>query len=430
MVASTKIITWKNVKSRVSELNMPLFNLIEEINPKDLPIFLVKYPYGTTISTDRHYFIPDAKGELKPFDIDKFPYMFVLEKALELYADEKEKNITRQIYTPGSFFPYNFNSSRTGAMSPRPKSVFTLCSGVRNINILPIFKMNDHYKQLSKHFTIDKKLNPGNPDDHFNIALQILKQQKSDWHSSVLVFSDEWTKNINDNPKWLKLKCHLLEQCINKNAYSKNQFLLDHAIHDIIRDNNLKLTSYSIEIIKQMIYIALGDYPGFKPSTDDNALPRSTLVELLNNFYLNTPIIIEPTIQPPKYGNPPIYHALMLSASINRTSLKSSQRLFEIAENFDAILQELSTHLLTQTAAYGKLNNCLEYRLYSERGGNHKIIKDSLQLLQHDYRFKYRHANEKENVDEIIKSFPRRSLFAKALISLSYNNNLVPVSNT
>ncbi|MDF1760346.1 MAG: hypothetical protein P1U40_07400 [Coxiellaceae bacterium] len=424
MIASAKIVYWNHIKSRVRELNTPLFELIEEINPSDLPITLAKYPYGATISTDKYYFVPDENCKLIAYASSQFPYMFVLDKALELYANEKEKNITRQIYTPGTLFPYNFNSSRAGAMSPRPKSIFTLTSGVRNINVLPIFKINDHYKQLAKYFAINKNLDPANPDDHFNIALQILKKQNSDWRSSVLVFSDEWTKNINENPKWLKLKCFLMEQSIKKNAYSKNQFFLDHALHDNIRDNNLKLTSYSIEIIKQMIYISLGDYPGFKPSTDDTALPLTTLVEPLSSFYLNTPIIIEPTIQEPKIGNPPIYHALMLNASLNSTSFKSSQRLFEIAENFEQILQGLATHLLTKTAAYGQLIDCLECQLYTERGDNHKIIKNALQLLDDDCRFNYHFSDNKVNGDVIIKPFPKRSLFAKALIALSFNSNL------
>src|SRR3990167_5124082 len=149
-------VTWQDVGHYFKKLNKSLFEIIDENSP-DLPIMLAKYPYGFSIS-DPNYFYFHRDAQLEPIPAKESPYCFLLKNKMQTYLKYKHKIIPGTIYTPGSFFPQNFEVSRFNEIRIRPKAIFYLSSGVRNLHMMPLIRESDSYQKLKKYFKISENL--------------------------------------------------------------------------------------------------------------------------------------------------------------------------------------------------------------------------------------------------------------------------------
>ncbi len=416
---------WNNIKQQVLALNPELYEIIEELKPNNLPITLAKYQYGSVISDDKHFYLPNAQGEIEAKPVNEFPYVFVVDKNIEIYDEKNDRVKSRRIYPPGSIFPFTADINKQGNLSPRPKSIFTITSGIRNLNILSISSNSDAYRKFLKEYNLDNSLQADNHLHHFHIAKGIISALNYNWECTVFMFGKEWKKNIIENPKWYKLNKFMFRQTITKNAFKEHIDFLDDALNDIISDNNIKVKHYTIEAFKQLMLMAFGNYPGFKPSIDNEGIPLDCLTDALINSYQNSivPIIVESTMQNPSSDNLPIYHSLWISSSNKMKTFRPTTYLDELAENIDFILESFKSDLYTSSSAYGQLKKVLDYKFYSSLGDNTGTLRESVSLIKDDKRFSdlIKKLNSSSSHDEV---FPKRSLFTKALIAISFNKHL------
>ena len=68
-VALTKKCSWSEVKKCILSLNPELYRIIEEINPSnDLPLYIISYPYGSSVLSNGRFRLPNDQGEVVPLN--------------------------------------------------------------------------------------------------------------------------------------------------------------------------------------------------------------------------------------------------------------------------------------------------------------------------------------------------------------------------
>ncbi|MDF1761022.1 MAG: hypothetical protein P1U40_10835 [Coxiellaceae bacterium] len=420
MTKAFETVSWNDIKHRVEQLNPELFSIIDEIAPP-LPIMLVRYPYGITISDPQHYHFPKA-ANLTPLSALNSPYCFLLENTVETYLHNKDKIIPGTVFTPGDFFPQNFELNRNIATNVRPSSIFYLASGARNINMMPMYQDNESYRKLARHFKIPARYSPKNVADHQPILTYVSNAVATDWHCCMLLFDEKWKENIFNNPKWFLLREYIFKQSIKANASKRNSFYLEHAINDTTKARHIKAKPFSMEMIKYILSVALGDTPGMRPATDDTALPMAQITQAFNEIYAppTTPIIIEPCRHNPLTDSRAVYHSLS-AATFNINDPKSFRPLTylsEIAENLSIYLKAFKKHPFTKATVFGHLSDAIQLDYYSVLG-DAQHIKEASELLNDDSRFNALYETHKEYTNY---GFAKRSIFTKALVSVKINS--------
>ncbi len=412
---------WHDVKEHVKNVNAELYDIIDEISP-DLPIKLAKYPYGVKISDVNSYYIPTKDG-FKGYDAADYPYFLSLDKKLESYIEYDNHISFGQIYSPGTLFPVSQEMSKYPRFNARPSSIFSLMSGLRNINMMPLHQDNDSYYQLVERHNIDSKLSPKNIKDHQKILSAIIKEKSSDWHCSLLIFDGKWRKNTETNPKWHRLYQYILEQSIKVNFAKRSIFHLNNMLYDITKKRRLKIKPFTIEAIKQLLLIAIGDIPGYRPAIDESGLPVELITNTFNEEYspLNTPVIIEPHTYNPTEPGAPLYHSLCANDfNINEIkSIRPLQYLSEIANYLTIFFEEFKAHPYARGSIYGKLGDLMACRYYSALGGTEGIA-DVESLLTDDPRFDDIYDKHQKNS---YHGLSKRSIFAKSLVSFTFDAN-------
>jgi hypothetical protein len=421
MKPSYSTVDWQDIKHKIRPINLKLFDIIEEISPK-LPIKLVKYPYGMKISDPDLYYVPTGSG-LDAFNASDYPYFLSLDKNLESYIEYGDAIVPGQVYTPGTFFPVNQEMSKYPKFNTRPGSLFSLMAGLRNISMMPLNQKNDSYYDLVRKFNIDARLSPGNIRDHQEILASIIKEHDTNWHASILIFDEEWKKNIQTNKKWFPLYQYILEQSIRINSAKRNIFYLDYMLFDITKKLRLRIKPFTINAIKQLLLIAIGDIPGFRPAMDDSGAPIKIITETFNTEYepLNTPIIIEPHTYNPAEPVGPLYHSLFASDfnTNEQKTFRPLKYLAEISDYLDIYLNEFKDHLYSKNSIYGRLADIMMCRYYSSLGSSGNI-EETERLQKYDPRFQSLH--EKHKLTSRSGLF-KRSLFTKALVSFELDTS-------
>jgi len=409
-------VSWKDVSYYFEKLNQPLYNIIDEISP-DLPITLVRYPYGTIISDPNYYFYPTGSG-VEPLAAKNSPYCFLIERKVQTFLKHKNKVIPGRIYQPGDFFPQNYEISQFQDISVRPKAIFYLSAGLRNIHMMPMTNDGDSYKKLKKHFNIDIKLSPKNIADHYDILSSINQQAPAKWDCTMLLFDEAWKKKIFTDPKWHKLKEFILIQSIRTNSCKRNAFYLEHAINDITRKYKINNKGLSNEMIKNILYTSIGELLGSRPSSNDEGLPASHLTDIFTKIYhpSTTPVIIEPHNFNLNTDSDPIYISLLASTfNLNdEKTFRPNVYLDEVSHSLETYLEEFKNHPFTTNTIFETLHKQISLKFYSVMGDN-RNINSADKLLDDDYRFNQIYNKFKDTVQY---GFTKRSIFNKALVSV------------
>lgn len=100
---------WKNVRDRVHAVNPEFSDLIDELSPDDLPLYLVYLPYGQLQGDTETPFLTDCDNKVYRLNSPDLPHKIidelsygaksiplgiVLEKCLEYYIDIPKLNLT------------------------------------------------------------------------------------------------------------------------------------------------------------------------------------------------------------------------------------------------------------------------------------------------------------------------------------------------
>ena len=409
---------WAEIKSEIKKINAPFYKIVETINPSnDFRLDLVEYCYGDVISDSKHFFMPSTTGGHHQLSANEFPLSMVFEKNLELFLETATNVIPWRILSPGKILPLTKETHVKGEHNFYPNSVLTLTSGIRNVFALPLYAKSEYYQTLQKNYAIDKNIDPAALLNHHDILTTINKKENTNWRSKLLLFDKSWRDAIKHNKQWLNLRIFLYEEALKLNSCKRNSLFLNYAMREIYKKGAFKYKPYTEDMIKQILYVAVGDLPGFAPAIDNNYLPAELFSEVFINKYkgMNTPVIMHAKVM--NGINDKIYLSITHNTSSlsDKKTFKPTDYANEIQKYFNLYIKNFSTNQITKDTIYGELHNRLETIFFSEKGNEAKKIKSSAFLKNHDLRIMALHEKFQAKTPYGV---PERSPFLKAMVSL------------
>lgn len=414
-------VTWNDAKSRVKSVNQRLYEIIEDINPSaEFTLNLVDYHYGEIISDDKSFYTTDKDGMKIKKSSEDFPLALVIDKRCELFLETSSNIIPWLILQPGDLFPLTKETTHDAGYQFHPGSVLTLVSGLRNVSFLPIYSYAEAFRKLQRHYSLSQGINPASYEDHYKIFSKIAQHENSPWKSTLLYFDSSWRDKIMNDIQWLPFKEYIIEQSSIMNSCKRNIIYLNYAMRDIAHSQNFSHKYYTDDIIKQMLFIAVSEFPGYKPALDEKGLPSKLIYDSITSISNNisTPIIMEPCL----LSNPDSNNDLYLSITQNTVSIadkktfKPINYLSEIDMYFNLFLNHLKDNTLTKNTVYGKLANKIHIDLFSERGSSSENIHKAKELISYDERIKLLF----DQYSSVVKfGLPERSPFLKAFVKIS-----------
>lgn len=363
----TKRTNWSDIKQSIKALNPSFYHHLESANPSDdLPLFITEYPYG--------HHIPNALITM------------VLDKQIEQYVDHIRQPMPWKILSPGDFVSTESNASINGY----PSNILTTISGIKDIHLLSLHSTTQDFYQLRRKYDIPAQLSPENPNNHFAIFKHLIEKENISWHSSILTFGDEWRKNIEQDKQWWPFRKYLIEEAMKTNQETRFSPFLDFAIQDITCRMNIKLKRLVLDTIKQLLLVATGEIPGFRPSTTNDGFPIQEVCETLKHAsreLLSDPVFMQAAMITP---NDFIYHSVTYNAaSSNDSKFNPNTLLNDVYLHIKDYLSQFKTHTLTQNTIYGTLHDHLNIIPCSTRGSDKLNIKKCIELYDLDPSFAY-----------------------------------------
>lgn len=387
---------WSEIKHKVKELNPLFYENLAAVNPSDdLRLLIVKYPYGFKMSDEKAFYMPKGYEDYldgNGFD-KKAPLTFVLENQIEYYFDTSHNHVPWRIYSPGDFFPATINVELEGDTRYHPRSIFTVTSGIRDITLLSLHSTTNDFYSLRRKYEIPIEMSPSNPLNHFGICKHIIEKEKIEWDSTVLLFAKEWREEIDNNNNWWVFQKYLLENSLRMNRVHRSINFLDHAIHDITRSLDFKFRPYAHEIIKQILMIATGSIPGFRPATSNSGFPAKELSLALKDSsreLLSYPIFMQASMMTKETRQQYIYNSITYNTMTQyEQKLNPNSYLNEIMVHLKDYLMHFKKHLLTNGTVYSTLHDLLEITPCSTRGSSVHGIKKCVEMYEIDKAFWY-----------------------------------------
>jgi hypothetical protein len=387
---------WSEIKHKVKILNPDFYEQLEAASPSDeLRLLIVKYPYGFQMSDDQGFYLPKGYEDyMDGAGLGKnTPLTFVLDKEIEYYYDTTHNHVPWKICSPGDFFPDTVNVDQEDDLRYKPNSIFSAVSGVKDITLLSLHSNTNDYYNLRRKYEIPANFSPANPQQHFDIFKHVIEKEKIEWHSTVLIFAKEWKHVMANNKNFWPFQRFMFEHSIKSTQRYRSAIFLDQTIHDITRSMDFKFKPYAHEVIKQLLLIASGALPGFRPSSNNNGFPMKELSEVLKNSsreLLSYPIFMQAGMMTKENCHQYIYNSITYNTMAMHTQkLNPNAYLNEIMAHLNDYLLHFSDHLLTRDTVYAQLHDALEVVPCSTRGSRIHGIKKCIEMYDRDKNFWY-----------------------------------------
>lgn len=408
---------WKDIRERVAKVEPKFAALVDELNPdKTFPVYLAYYPYGEYITDTETVFIPDENGNCyklsdpdAPEDVikhlgygkDSAPFCMLLEKTMEWFIDKKieQMSIPWTISLPGYFFPLSRILSKKSARVYTPNGVLSSTSGIRSTFTLPNIGCITNHINLQRDFNVQSPP-PKSLYEHWDIFKQIVQSEASncEWNCCLIYFAEKWLDKLQNDPAWLKLKMYLHEIAWNKSEYDRNRIYYDISFSFIQNKRHLKPNPYLADTARHLFAIAIGASAGYIPSYNNEALPLDILQKAFVESYglkKYIPTIMRPTHFVFEQDEFPIYYSLQNPSSLvfSPKSRKISSTLFEMRE-LEHIMKIFRDELakdnqICSDTIMHKIAKGTEFNYFHNEEDQHRIIKSSTEITEHDERFNY-----------------------------------------
>lgn len=379
---------WLDIKHNIKALNPEIFEIFEKVGCDDIDVSEATYPYGFLIGDEKYLYLPDENGEIQEIDSENYPYMILAEKTLELYLETEARTVPNYLYSPGDFMPMTIGLTQND-MILKPSVPFKLISGARSISMMSLNKNSKTFYSMQRQYGFDNA-DAESPDSHFDVFKGISDSISPNWQSKLYIFPSDFSKKLKTDPKWQPLMVYLLRKSIRVESFNTNSIYLDYAITEILTAKKISMRPFSVELVKQILLIALGARIGFKPIVDSTCMPVDELTSAFVRSFKPTtsPIFIGPTC-----NNNLTEEITYLPIPYFQYSLNDPKKfrpvfyLREVFEYMLVILNELSNHKLTKECVYGRMKDDLELSFYTERAGEGSGILAIKEITLQDKRF-------------------------------------------
>jgi hypothetical protein len=283
------VSSWSNLRSEIAAINPELAAIIDSVHPKAKhKLYIIEYPYGEMVFNDGDLNILNTSDEVKEaLNYRVIPLGMVLEKSLEVHVNEEQRTVPLTVLNEGAIF--GIWELFDPKASYFVKSAWSVSSGARSIFLLPPIANKDSFLRLKKEFNVSNP--PNKIKDHWELFKQIAKSSSSAnaWHSKVLFFSREWIKDIENNVEWKELKLYLYQQAWKQSMYwrfSSTMNLIWQFFTQHLCDINLKFNPSSLETLKHIVTIGIGELPAFSANiSQELCAPVSLLQKAFLDIY-------------------------------------------------------------------------------------------------------------------------------------------------
>lgn len=345
-------LIWDEVRSDVKKANPILADLIDKFDPSNQYTFLkVRYLFGDRILNQGLTHLPLKSGGTVPLIHSKVPEILreklghrmvpmgvLLSKSIEVFYETDERVMPSKLFGVGSLI------GLWEAFDPPPteflRSIWNLSAGARSTFMLPSISETGSHAKLRRDFGVTA-YPPKSLLNHCNVFIELCRSAAGscNWFCDVLFFTDKWLEDPKDNLGFLQLHHYWLQQAWKQSINGRNQMSYDVAWEVFSKEvtrRNWKPRAHVINIIKHLLSIGEGIYPGFMPTAEDET---AAPVKFLQDCYIHSyqlkdyaPIIIVPHHL--RELDVPVYYSLSMPTQLEHAPKvkKSSTIISDIRE--------------------------------------------------------------------------------------------------
>jgi len=434
---------WQSIRERVHKLNPDFATLIDKINPdSSFKMYIAKYPFGAQILDNGEFYLPTQAGGRIAFQSDEVPseikedlgynlgsnpISMVLHNSLEMFVALEDRIVPFSMISPGKIFGLWRCLDILGAQKQESlshTSIFSwgMTAGARSLFMLPkISEALAHNKlKQAMRVTVDK---PNSLLDHWKVFKDLAQQDTfpEPWHVEVLYFSKKWVDYLAD-PAWINLRYYLLNMVWQNTGFWRNQFVWNLTFTRIQTLRRIKASPYIADVVKHLLAIGIGAFPGFRPALDSSLAPIKGIQQVYTDFYElkeYAPIIMQPETFNFLTDKDPVYYSLQFPTACELAP-KTSGRSSAISDLYDvrALINKYLSYITDkglniEGTPLHELAKQLHIDYYHNNVELYEGMRESETLIQHDVNF--RKAMEPFQDRE----FPKNSAFVKGAMAIS-----------
>lgn len=431
-------LTWKDARSAIVSSTKELAAIIDELSPdKNFPLFKVKYPFGSIITSGSNFYLPadNHQNSLELMVKNKLSYCaiplgIIAKNCIELFFDTNRKIFSMALHGRGL---------RLGVSEHLGwNNQCTITSGARSLYMLPKISETIAHKQLRKKYEV-AEFPPKYLYDHWKVFTQIAKSREfnSEWFCEVIFLSEEWIEKIKKDTAWNKFAMYIYKQGWEHSLYARKKVSLDIIWETFARsltDKELRADPHVVDTLKHLIYIATGTVPASVPSAgldDTGPLKALQLVyEDSKGYDLNEYVatIMHPQYFSPKKSSPPVYYSLQLSNIFE--SLPRAKKITSVIDNVRE-LSELLNRFADRKSLYDTpwlgtvidnvplsnfMNDIQINYFHGDMFAYGNLIKSSMKMPTYDSNLLYSPSQNTKRV------FASNSTFLRGCVMISPNN--------
>ncbi len=293
-----KIVEWKEVAEKISQVRPEFAEVINEYNLDSYPLIQARYPYGSHLIKDGDFKISDKNSNLVSFRKSG------CHKEIESLLNYNWKSIPFGLVTKGTAESY-WHSSRhipVGVLQLGANcalrtvldtrfyynfhKVYNLSSGVKLIFLLASLKDKNKFKKLNKHYGF-RCIPPETPFHHWELFREIFNKENNNWHTEFTFFTKPWLDDIFSG-KLNNLKLRMFEVVWKSLEFDRNlknfDFVWDEFIKTVEK-RGIKNKEYIYHLARHLVLIAIGHSFGFSPIDNDQNSPISLFKKVFCDVY-------------------------------------------------------------------------------------------------------------------------------------------------
>lgn len=353
-------VVWDNVRDEVRAVNPELAALCDQINPgKKYPLFKISYPWGAHIVEQGHFQLPVKRDGLvslvdshvsdglkQKLGYCSIPLSVVLHNKNEVFVETNDRIIPLNIFKPGDLFGiFETMNLLTQSALPATSPIWSVTAGGRSVFLLVRVSDAVGHRRLKKEFGIANEV-PTNFASQWPVFKSIYNQTggMDCWKNSILVFTESWFNEKNDDSTWFHFYRYLYKTCWEQMQLLRDATsfsLLWASFSEAVVHRNLKPRPYLVDTLKYLISIANGAGVGFRPATDESTLPVLLLQEAYVNSY-NIKNYIPTMMEPAKLQHPSeqIYYSLAFPTVLeNSPYVKNAPSIIEDERELQRLME-------------------------------------------------------------------------------------------
>ena len=437
-----RVITWKEIKHEVAQVNRPLYHALSQIEEVDSQkCVIAEYPFGHHSIIDgaaqlplahedrvvelHNLQIPQPIRQLLDYNWDYYPLGMILSNRIEINFNLTTHSAPVKILTPGTLLAIH-NILKTNTMSYTQHGA-SFVAGTQSLFLLSRISEKSSYQKLLNTFELtDQPLVKSlSEQSHLINQLARSKHFQHHWHTKVLLFGGPLFQKIEQNQN---ARSAFLNQALQQTNTSGDAMFID-VIWSLFSHDFQPKTKASLavtETTKHLVKLMMGRLPGFAPAIDDSAAPMTQFTNIFKDIY--KPRFYYPVFMQSSYydGAHPLYYSLQKPAFLrpynnDKNGHRTIAMLKEIAETLQAFKDYLGSRrcpIQIDNAPLTKLLCKVEVAYFHPQGEG-LIQSDIEQLVSEDVRFI--HLAEKAKGNRKL-SFPLGSPFFNGCIRIRPEN--------